>query len=195
MKREAMPLYDFLKAALSERQWSIPAFARRCGVSPQLGYKWLADDPVERIVPGPRSCEKIAAALGLDADVVLELAGHRHVAGPKAWVAARRQARSDQLEQWNAAVGPDYEDLFWESLKSHADAQVRLIERMKTAVNAVPVAAVSVVVEPPRPPRRPARRSGEGPLAASKQPPEVGVPLLAPAVAEVLARANARLAA
>lgn len=76
-----MTLFEFLKTALAERRQTIPQFARTCGVSGQLAYKWLAEDPEQRIVPSPMSCEKIASALGADSDYVLELAGHRKPRG------------------------------------------------------------------------------------------------------------------
>ncbi|HXJ32346.1 MAG TPA: helix-turn-helix transcriptional regulator [Gemmatimonadales bacterium] len=72
-----MTLFDYLKAELRARDWSMTDLARRAGCSKQIVSQWLAEDEVERIIPGPKSCLKIADALGLDPDYVLELAGHR----------------------------------------------------------------------------------------------------------------------
>jgi transcriptional regulator with XRE-family HTH domain len=51
-------------------------FASRVGVSKQLAHKWVTTLPDYRVKPSPASCAKIASALGVDADYILELAGH-----------------------------------------------------------------------------------------------------------------------
>jgi transcriptional regulator with XRE-family HTH domain len=73
-----MSLFDFLKAELHARDWSMTDLARKAGCSKQIVSQWLAEDPAERIVPSPASCAKIASALRVDADYVLQLAGHRN---------------------------------------------------------------------------------------------------------------------
>lgn len=81
----AMTLVDYLKATLRERGWSMTDLARRAGVSKQAVGQWLSEDEFTRVSPRPIYCEKIAAALGVDPDYILELAGHRRrseVAGP-----------------------------------------------------------------------------------------------------------------
>lgn len=72
-----MSLFDFLKTELRARDWSMTDLARKAGCSKQIVSQWLAEDEAERIVPGTKSCQKLAAALGVDEDYVLALAGHR----------------------------------------------------------------------------------------------------------------------
>jgi transcriptional regulator with XRE-family HTH domain len=167
-----MTLFDVLKSALRERDWTIPYFARMCAVSPQLAYKWLAEHESQRIIPGPKSCEKIAAALGFDPDYVLELAGHRKPRQPRADIDARRQVVRDQLDHWLAAVGPENEEYFWQHLKAQGDSAVDLIRRIGTAVNAEGEAAVNGAVSERA--KRGRRRGNDlgGPLIPRKHPAE-----------------------
>ena len=76
-----MTLYDFVRHTLNDRNWTVPYFAKQVGVSKQLAYKWLAEEPDERIRPSSSSCQKIARALGVDADFLLQLGGHRAPSG------------------------------------------------------------------------------------------------------------------
>jgi transcriptional regulator with XRE-family HTH domain len=161
-------LFEFLKTALRERRWTIPHFARECQVSAQLAYKWLAEDEAMRIVPSPASCEKIASALDLDADYILELAGHRKPREPRAEIDAKRQAVRERFERWAAAVGPEYEDLFWTNLTSQAESNIRLIDEIRTAVNAERDAAVSAAVSEHAMRRRKSRRDGGESLVVGK---------------------------
>jgi transcriptional regulator with XRE-family HTH domain len=73
-----MSLFDFLKTELRARDWSMTDLARKAGCSKQIVSQWLAEDESLRIKPSPASCKKIAEALGLDLDYVLDLAGHRN---------------------------------------------------------------------------------------------------------------------
>jgi|SRR5579859_1939131 len=69
---------DVLRESMQSRfGGSVTRLAEACDVSVQLASKWVAESERKRITPGPKSCQKIAAALGLDPDYVLELAGHR----------------------------------------------------------------------------------------------------------------------
>jgi len=136
-------LPEYLAPALRERGWTKPRFADEVGVSFGLVYKWLDENADTRVTPGPSSCEKIAAALGVDADVILELAGHRKPRRARAHISARRQAVRDQVDRWLAAVGEDNEEVFWNSLKAHGDSTVALINNVGTAVNAPAHTAVN----------------------------------------------------
>jgi len=143
-----MTLLDYLKIALHDRNWTIPQAARHFGVSMQLVYKWMAEDPATRITPGPRSCLKIAEALDADADFVLELAGHRKPSPESAadQVSALRQSARAQLEEWLNAVGPQYEQAYWDYLKTHGSSAVILVRSIGTAVNTGGEGAVNSVV-------------------------------------------------
>lgn len=69
---------DVLRATMYSRfGGSVTRLAEACDVSVQLASKWVAETERKRITPGPKSCEKIAKALDLDLDYILELAGHR----------------------------------------------------------------------------------------------------------------------
>lgn len=67
----------YLKGQLAARGWSKSDLARAAGVSKQsVGY-YTSDDTFYRVTPSPQACERMAAALGVDMDEVLEAAGHR----------------------------------------------------------------------------------------------------------------------
>jgi transcriptional regulator with XRE-family HTH domain len=71
-------IYELLSGAMRERfGGSVTRLAEACEVSVALTSRWVHEDEKKRIVPGPASCEKIASGLDLDADYVLEAAGHR----------------------------------------------------------------------------------------------------------------------
>lgn len=89
-------LDDFLRQAMKERAWSIPRLAEACDVNPGLVARWVSKNARYRVTPGPASCKKIAAALGLDPDYVLELAGHREHTRPREPVEADTDDPVDQ---------------------------------------------------------------------------------------------------
>ena len=71
-------IHDLLRAAIGQRfGGNMTRLAEAVGAPVQSVSKWVADDEGKRTVPGPTSCQKIASGLDLDADYVLELAGHR----------------------------------------------------------------------------------------------------------------------
>jgi transcriptional regulator with XRE-family HTH domain len=71
---------------------SLTHFARGCGTSPSLASKWLDKDPKRRKIPSPASCQKIADGLGIDADQVLAMAGHRRPANDENEIVDARRA-------------------------------------------------------------------------------------------------------
>ena len=144
-----MEVLEFLRAAIREREWTIPQFAKAAHVSIGLAYKWLSEDPAYRITPSPTSCEKIADALGIDPDVMLELAGHRRRRGERT-LNTRAQAIQDQVERWIAAVGPHYEEYFWRHLKAQGDSMAAVLRDIGSAVSASDAAAVNPGVSAPR---------------------------------------------
>ena len=74
-------IHDLLREAISQRYGSnMTRLADALDVPVQSVSKWVAEDERKRTVPGPASCQKIARGLKLDADYVLELAGHRSAA-------------------------------------------------------------------------------------------------------------------
>lgn len=155
---------------MRERHWTIPQLAEACDVATGLAQKWVSVNPRYRSTPSPASCEKIAAALSIDADRILELAGHRKPGEPRAEIDAMRQARREQLEAWVTAVGPENEAYFWSHLTAQAESTARLILELKTAVNQPAGTAVSgAVSDPPKRPRR-GRRGTEGPLTVDLLP-------------------------
>ena len=68
---------DHLQGWLDQRGWTRYRLAAEADLSESLVSKWLHPDRRRRVVPGPASCRKVAHALGLNADDVLALAGHR----------------------------------------------------------------------------------------------------------------------
>lgn len=70
-------IFAFLKREMLGRSWNVSRLADACDVDIALAARWVAENPKRRVVPGPKSCAKIAAALDVDPDYVLELAGHR----------------------------------------------------------------------------------------------------------------------
>jgi transcriptional regulator with XRE-family HTH domain len=72
----------FLRQAMRDRGWTIPQLADACDASLGLVQRWVSENPRYQVTPSPASCEKIAAALSLDPDTMLELAGHRHRRAP-----------------------------------------------------------------------------------------------------------------
>ncbi len=164
---------EYLREALRARRWTIPQFAEACDVSTGVAQKWVTPNSRNRSNPGPASCEKIAAALGVDVDYVLELAGHRKPRQPTPDVGALRQAVRDQLDRWLTAVGPAYESYFWRNLKAHGDLAAAFIQEVmqepKTAINEGSKAAVSSVVSKPTARTRRRRRGPGGPLTRTYQ--------------------------
>ena len=75
---------ELLREAIAQRYGgNMTRLAEVLEVPVQSVSKWVADDERKRTVPGPASCQKIARGLGLDADYVLQLAGHRPVDGSR----------------------------------------------------------------------------------------------------------------
>lgn len=64
---------NWLDRELIDRDWSIAEFARRANVPRQTAQKWVRNERV----PDPPYCYRIADALNMAVDVVLEHAGHR----------------------------------------------------------------------------------------------------------------------
>lgn len=73
MTDDAPAFGDWLRTELDKRGWTLAEFARRLGTWNSLISKWLNN--VQR--PRPAQCHQIAAALGIDPDLVLDAAGHR----------------------------------------------------------------------------------------------------------------------
>lgn len=71
MSTEAFP--DWLKRQLIRREWSQADLARKLDIGSGMVSRWARGERV----PSSDSCERIAEALGVDADYVLALAGHR----------------------------------------------------------------------------------------------------------------------
>lgn len=153
---------------MRERGWTIARLAEACDVSDGLAAKWVSENPRLRVIPSPKSCEKIADALGVDPDEVLELAGHRKAREPRTEVDARRQAVRDQLDRWLTAVGPDNEEYFWQHLKAQGDSAVNLIKRIGTAVNGESEDAVNAAVSQRAERGRKRRKGPNGPLRADQ---------------------------
>lgn len=129
-------LTDVLQAARAARRWSVPEFARRCEVSSQLAYKWLSDNPHYRVVPGPASCEKIADALDLDLDYVLELAGHRKArerVAIKPPLSLQQLHIDQEYDRWMDIMAPRLghdaaHNAFWDPVVADARARRETLE-------------------------------------------------------------------
>ena len=144
-------IYRLLRQAIDERfNGNLTALADALGVPVQSVSKWVYENPSKRSNPWPASCAKIADGLGLDHDYVLELAGHRPPRPAAEWAQARvtawRQSIHERLEYWIAAVGPQYEEYFWQHLKNEGDSSVAFIRGLGVAVNQVSDGAVNAVV-------------------------------------------------
>lgn len=163
---------EYLRQQMEARGWNIPRLAEACDVNPGLVARWVTSNTRYRVTPSPASCEKIAAALGVDLDDLLEMAGHRRRRDEsRAVVSALRQAVRDQLDQWMSTVGPDKEEYFWQHLKVQGDSTVDLIRQVDTAVNAPGDAAVNAAVSARKRRGRKDRDSGSGPLKRYQHSP------------------------
>jgi len=69
------PLGAWLKAELLRRHWSQKRLADAVGTTPGRMSEWING----KVRPEPESCEKLAAALNADPEVVLRRAGHVRV--------------------------------------------------------------------------------------------------------------------
>lgn len=160
-------MQEFLKEEMALRHWNVSRLAEACDVSIGLAAKWVSDNPRYHVRPSPTSCAKIAAALGVDLDRVLELAGHRAPSAATAEVSARSRAVQEQVERWIAAVGPENEEYFWRHLKAQGDSTVALIQGLGTAVNPDPDGAINSGVSASSKASERRRRRGNGGLGAS----------------------------
>jgi transcriptional regulator with XRE-family HTH domain len=66
------PFADWLQDELQRREWRQADFARVAGVDVSMVSRWLRGRR-----PDPTSLERVAAALGVEIDALLTLAGHR----------------------------------------------------------------------------------------------------------------------
>lgn len=172
-----MTVFDYLKAELRARNWSMTDLARKAGVSKQIVSQWLAEDELERITPGPKSCEKIAEALGADLDYVLELAGHRK---PRLG-----DLQPDASELFLKATTAEMADVlrgaprvFWPTLILHLSRAVDSARDVAELLAHLGVDAEAPVSPQPVPPvSKPRSRtnsrspSGDGPLAGRQHRP------------------------
>jgi transcriptional regulator with XRE-family HTH domain len=62
----------WMRGEMQRRQWRQTDFARAAGINVSMVSRWLRGRR-----PDPTSLEKVAAALGIDLDALLTLAGHR----------------------------------------------------------------------------------------------------------------------
>ena len=186
-------MFEFLKTTMRERGWNIARLAEACDVDISLASKWVSENARRRVIPGPASCEKIAAALDLDPDYVLELAGHRKPRVDKsetdnrrvrAYIARRQQSQQEELDRWLKVIGPRMgrdaaEAYYWETVKRRDDAAAEQVDvildlyaRLESAVSEPATTAVSASVSGPV--RRTRRRRGDsgGGLTAAWRRPE-----------------------
>lgn len=151
---------DWLRARLTELDWTNADLERATGVSNSIIWRWLASSPRR---PTPANLKKIAGPLGVPYEDLMKLCNYLP-GEPRAVVDQQRQAIRDQFDAWRIAVGPEYEEFFWRNLRTSGDSMVDLIQQFKTAVRMPDDAAVSDVVSTPK--RRSNRRGGtsDGPL-------------------------------
>lgn len=164
-----MALYDFLEQWLRDEDLTASQFARRAHISVGLVYKWLSPDPEARITPGPSSCRKIAAVVGVDPDRILELAGHREPRDTSAQD-LRREAVHTQLDRWLDAVDEDDQPVLWQQLKTQGDSTVALLQYRKTAVNGDRSGAVNGAVKRPALPQSEKESAAEQALSKISRP-------------------------
>jgi transcriptional regulator with XRE-family HTH domain len=135
----------FLRQAMRERGWTIPQLAEACDISLGLAQRWVSQNPRYRVIPSPASCAKIAHALDLEADYVLEVAGHRQPTTLADPVQSELDARLAHLSR----VLGHYPRAFWlaviEASERMADAG-QLLERPVNAVEQGGVNAAKPVV-------------------------------------------------
>ncbi len=158
------PFRTAVEDALRARDWSLSRLGRETGIQPSVLSRWLSEGGSR---PSPRNLEKLSAGLGVDYEQMMQLCGYLP-SEPAVQVDARRQAVRDQLDRWLTAVGPDYEDEFWQSLKNHGDSTVRLIGQVRTAVSDHEQTAVNAAVSGRSKRGRPRRTGGNGALSADQ---------------------------
>lgn len=134
-----MEVFEFLRTELRARRWNMSDFARAAGVSKQAAGQWLSEDASTRLIPSPASCQKIAAALGIDPDYILELAGHRKPRPDRPSIDPVQSELDTRLARLAATLS-QYPRVFWLAV-------VEASERMATAGEALhaapPVSATS----------------------------------------------------
>jgi len=160
-------LREAIEQALNDRRWSLSRLGRETGIQPSVISRWLnVPDGATASRPSPRNLQKLAPVLGRSYEDLLRMC--KYLPGePRDQVNALRQSVRVQLDEWLNAVGPDYEQAFWEYLKDHGASGVILIRRIGTAVNARAEDAVNAVVSDRAKRGRTPRKGSEGPLSSA----------------------------
>ena len=102
-----MDFGDWLKSELVERRISMAELARMMHVNPGAVSRWASNQRL----PDPESCRRIALALGISQNLVLEKAGHESV----------RDLRADQLRQEIAALDAQRDELEQRIFRAHEE--------------------------------------------------------------------------
>jgi transcriptional regulator with XRE-family HTH domain len=129
-------LFDLLKREMHTRHWNVSRLAEACGADVALTSRWVAENPERRVTPGPRSCQKIAEALDLDPDYVLELAGHRkpQLASSRPSVSVQQRHIDQEYDRWMEIMTPRMgeavaHDAFWDPFVAEAKSRRETLER------------------------------------------------------------------
>lgn len=177
--RATEPFSIFLNRWLREHGWTQVRLADAVGVHETVVGRWLHADERRRAHPGRHTLPRLAEVLELPLqEVVVMLIADEAPAPPTEAAArqrldARRQAVTEQVERWIAAVGPAYEEYFWRHLKAQGDSTVSLIRGLGTAVSQAEDAAISTDEQNANGTKRKRRRGDEGPLRAHQRPSHV----------------------
>jgi transcriptional regulator with XRE-family HTH domain len=155
-----------VEAWLKSTETSQAELGRRAGVSQNIISRWLGRYPTR---PSPQNLEKLAPAIGVPYEDLMRMCGYLP-GSPRERVDAHRRAIRAELDRWLTAVGPEYEQEFWRSLKPGAESNIRLFQRLKIAVSTPDDTAVSDAVSSPPPPLRGRRNRSGGPLSRSQHP-------------------------
>lgn len=144
--------------------------AGQTGISANVISRWEGKRPTR---PMPDNLAKLAPVIEVPYEDLMRMCGYMPGEAQKE-VDRRRQRRSDELERWIAAVGPEYEDLFWDDLKGRARTSIRLFEQSRTAVKSVEDAAVNNGVKSSAKRGRDNGKRGNGPLTKSQDTTALG---------------------
>ncbi len=165
--RSAMDLQPFRAAiedTLRVRGWSLNRLGRETKIQASVISRWLnVPEGAAASRPSPANLEKLAPVIGVPYEDLMRMCGYLP-GEARAQVDVMRQAARDQVDAWLTAVGPQYEEYFWDHVKVQGDATARLIEELRSAVNPDGSGAVKPAVSAPRKGTRPPRKGGSGPL-------------------------------
>lgn len=145
-------VFELLHDAMRDRYGgSVTRMADAFGVPVQSVSRWVHEDDHKRTTPRPLACEKIAIALDLDPDYVLELAGHRKPRADRPAVDPVNFELNARLARLGETLGR-YPRAFWLAVVEASERMAGAGEALGTEppVSAPPEGGVSASRQSPK---------------------------------------------